>query len=160
MWIDLDDPTQDELKHLADELGLHHLAVEDALDPHQRDKYVHYDQHVFLVAHGVELDVDAAELRTTELDVFIGDAVAGDRAPRRRRPHRARRRSAGTRPGASPAASVGVVVYALLDIVVDGYFDTIDRFEAFYDDAADQVFGEHPIEPQSGTGSGSRCAGR
>ena len=43
--------------------------------------------------------------------------------------------------------SIGVAVYSLLDVIVDGYFDTIDRFEAFYDEAADQVFGEHPIEP-------------
>ena len=35
----------------------------------------------------------------------------------------------------------------MLDVVVDGYFDTIDRFERYYDDAADQVFGESPIEP-------------
>ena len=50
------------------------------------------------------------------------------------------RRFAGTR--------LGVAVYSLLDVVVDGYFETIDRFEEFYDDAADQVFGEQPIEPQ------------
>lgn len=31
--------------------------------------------------------------------------------------------------------------------VVDGYFDTIDRFESFYDGVADQIFGENPIEP-------------
>src|SRR5829696_7378009 len=73
VWVDLGDPSKADLVLLAEELGLHHLAVEDALDPHQRDKYVHYEQHVFLVAHGVSLDVDAAELRMVELDVFIGD---------------------------------------------------------------------------------------
>ncbi len=148
MWIDIDGPTAVQLDQLAEELGLHQLAIEDALDPHQRDKYVHYEGHVFLVAHGVSLDVDAAELRTTEIDVFIGEhwlvtvhhgsealieqiAVRWDKA----------RQIAAT--------SVGVAVYALLDVVVDGYFDTIDRFEAFYDDAADQVFGESPIEPSA-----------
>jgi magnesium transporter len=49
------------------------------------------------------------------------------------------RQLAGTSPGS--------VVYALLDVVVDGYFDAIDRFEQYYDDVADQVFGESPIEP-------------
>ena len=48
-------------------------SVEDALDPHQRDKYVHYERHVFLVCHAIELDVERAELRTIELNVFIGD---------------------------------------------------------------------------------------
>ena len=147
VWVDLDDPTKDDLLRLAGELGLHHLAVEDALDPHQRDKYVHYERHVFLVAHEATLDVDAAELRTTELDVFIGDEWlvtvhrgAADLIDRVARRWDKARRFAGTR--------LGVLVYSMLDVVVDGYFETIDRFEAFYDDAADQVFGEQPIEPQ------------
>ena len=147
VWVDIEDPTKDELVQLAAELGLHHLAVEDALDPHQRDKYVHYEHHVFLVAHVVELDVDAAELRTTELDVFIGDRWivtvhhgAGDLIDRVAERWDKARRLAGTR--------LGVAVYSLLDVIVDGYFETIDRFEEFYDDAADQVFGEQPIEPQ------------
>ena len=146
VWIDLDDPLPKDLETLADELGLHPLSVEDALDPHQRDKYVHYEHHVFLVCHAIELDVGRAELHTVELNVFIGGdwvvtvhrghtelmdqvAVRWERA----------RQLAGT--------SVGSVVYALLDVVVDGYFDAIDRFERYYDDVADQVFGESPIEP-------------
>ena len=146
VWVDLDDPTKDELSELATELGLHHLAVEDALDPHQRDKYVHYERHVFLVAHAVELDVADAGLRTIELDVFIGDRWlvtvrrGGARWMERivERWEKARR-FAGCR--------VGVAVYAILDVVVDGYFTTIDAFEEFYDRVAEQVFGEEPIEP-------------
>ena len=48
-----------------------------------------------------------------------------------------------------PATRVGVAIYSILDVIVDGYFDTIDRFEEFYDDAADRVFGESPIEPKA-----------
>src|SRR5262249_31540123 len=73
VWVDIDEPSPDDLHRLADELQLHVLSVEDALDPHQRDKYVHYDHHVFLVAHAVALDIDEAVLSTSELDVFIGD---------------------------------------------------------------------------------------
>jgi magnesium transporter len=148
VWIDIDEPSPDDLRRLADELGLHPLSVDDALDPHQRDKYVHYDRHVFLVAHGVELDVDAAELPTVELDVFIaerwlvtvrrgGDELIEEILARWQKA----RRLIGTQ--------VGAAVYAILDVVVDGYFDAIDRFEAFYDDAADHVFGESPIEPKA-----------
>ena len=146
VWIDLDDPSKEDLVRVAEELGLHHLAVEDALDPHQRDKYVHYERHVFLVAHAVTLDVDAAELRTIELDVFIGEhwmvtshRGAGELITSVVQRWEKARRFAG--------CSLAVALYSLLDVIVDGYFDTIDRFEAFYDDAADQVFGERPIEP-------------
>ena len=50
-----------DLQLLADELGLHQLSVEDALDEHQRDKYVHFERHVFLACHAVELDVERAD---------------------------------------------------------------------------------------------------
>jgi magnesium transporter len=146
MWIDIDRPDPRDLQLLAEELGLHPLSVEDALDPHQRDKYVHYERHVFLVCHAIELDVERAELRTIELNVFIGDTwlvtvhrghggLMGRVAARWERA----RQLAGT--------SVGSVMYAMLDVIVDGYFDAIDRFEHYYDDVADQVFGESPIEP-------------
>src|SRR5690242_13453096 len=71
VWIDLDDPDPADLDRLAGELGLHHLAVEDAVGPHQRDKYVHYRDHRFLVAHSAELG-DSMDLHVTEFDLFIG----------------------------------------------------------------------------------------
>jgi magnesium transporter len=148
VWVDIDEPMPEDLGRLADELGLHPLSVEDALDPHQRDKYVHYDRHVVLVAHAVSLDVEKAELAAIELDVFIGERWlvtvrhGGDELMDgiRSRWHKARR-LAGNR--------VGVAVYSILDVVADGYFDTIDEFERFYDDAADKIFGESPIEPKA-----------
>ena len=38
VWVDLCGPSLAQLHELADELGLHELAVEDALGPHQRPK--------------------------------------------------------------------------------------------------------------------------
>ncbi len=146
VWIDMDDPDPTDLRRLAAELGLHHLSVEDALDPHQRDKYVHFEHHVFLVCHAIELDVEKAELLTTEIDTFIGERWIVT-------VHRGRndlveqvnerwdhKRQLGGR-------GVGFVLYALLSVVSDGYFDAIDQLEAYYDEAADRVFGESPIEP-------------
>ena len=148
VWIDLDDPTAEQMQHLADELGLHHLSVEDALDQHQRDKYVHYEHHVFLVCHAIELDVEDAVLRTDELSVFAGERWLVT-------VHRGRGdlvEACVSRWGRSRelgAHGVGFAMYALLDVVVDGYFETIDRFETFYDDVADRVFAETPIEPHA-----------
>ncbi len=146
VWVDLDDPSPDDLTMLAGELGLHQLSVEDALESHQRDKYVHYDHHVFLVCHAIALDVEHAELDVVELDVFIGarwlvtvhrnGRSVMDRVAAR---WEQVRRSAGE--------SVGFAVYALLDIVVDGYFNTLDAFERYYDNASDRVFSEATIEP-------------
>lgn len=146
VWIDLEDPAPGDLKLLAAELGLHQLSVEDAMESHQRDKYVHYDRHVFLVCHDLVLDVEEAELTSVELDVFIGDRwlVTVHRGGEDVMERVGRRWQNVRKTGGE---SVGFAVYALLDVVVDGYFTALDRFEQFYDAAADQIFGEMTIEP-------------
>ncbi|MGI9029758.1 MAG: magnesium transporter CorA family protein [Ilumatobacteraceae bacterium] len=143
VWIDLDDPSPDDLTLLAAELGLHQLSVEDALESHQR---VHYEHHVFLVCHAIAVDIEAVELDVVELDVFIGnrwfvttrrggDAVM-DRVAQR---WEQVRRTGGE--------TVGFAIYALLDVVVDDYFATLDALEKYYHDASDRVFNEATIEP-------------
>ena len=146
LWIDLDSPNRHDLQVLADELGLHQLSVEDALDEHQRDKYVHFERHVFLACHAVELDVEKAALTTMEIDVFVGDRwlvttnhAEAELIDRIRRRWEQVRQTGGE--------DTGFAMYALLDVVVDGYFSTLDKFERFYDDVADRVFAESPIEP-------------
>ena len=145
LWVDLEDPSPDDMNLLAGELGLHHLAVEDALERHQRDKYVHYDDHLFLVCHSVELDIDRSALNTNEIDVFIGDrwlvTVHNGRLDLLDRVARRWDREKLSHLG------VGLLVYGLLDELLDGYSDVIDAFEEYYDGMADRVFGDDPIEP-------------
>ena len=131
---------------LAAELGLHHLAVEDALERHQRDKYVHYDDHLFLVCHAVQLDVEPAELRTDEVDAFIGDRWFVT-VHKGQRDLLERACARWTRGHELAKHGVGFLVYGLLDVVLDGYSDTIDDFEQYYDEKADRVFGDEPLEP-------------
>src|SRR5262245_994450 len=71
VWVDLCVPSLDELHELADELGLHPLAVEDAMEPHQRSKLDQYATHSFLSCQNVEVDVDEGRLIKSEIDTFI-----------------------------------------------------------------------------------------
>ena len=71
VWVDFCGPSIDQLHELADELGLHELAVEDALSQHQRPKLDHYESHLFLSAHAVRVDTENSELDETEIDAFI-----------------------------------------------------------------------------------------
>jgi magnesium transporter len=146
LWIDLDDPAAADMDVLAVELGLHHLAVEDALERHQRDKYVHYDDHLFLVCHAVALDVEQAELSTNEVDVFIGERwlVTVHRGQRELLDRACAR---WTKAHELMHHGVGFLVYGLLDVVLDGYSDVIEGFDGYYDRMADLVFGDDPIEP-------------
>jgi magnesium transporter len=48
-WIGLYRPTDDEVRSVADEFTLHHLAIEDALKGHQRAKIERFADTLFLV---------------------------------------------------------------------------------------------------------------
>ena len=71
VWVDLCVPSSEQFDDLAAELGLHELAVEDALGPHQRPKLDRYTTHLFLSSQAVRVDVDDGSLEETEVDAFV-----------------------------------------------------------------------------------------
>src|SRR5436190_9898463 len=71
VWVDFCGPTKEQLDDLACELGLHELAVEDALGPHQRPKLDHYESHQFLSCHAVKVDTERGVFHSFEIDAFI-----------------------------------------------------------------------------------------
>ncbi len=146
VWVDLCRPSERQLTQLAEELGLHELAIEDALEPNRRPKLDRYESHVFLSARAVQADADAGELREAELGVFAGDrwlvTVRQDESfdmsavvERWGRSH--------------PLTAEGVtfLMHCLLDVVVDGYFDALEVFDRYYDEVSDGIFSEQPVEP-------------
>jgi magnesium transporter len=146
VWVDFLQPSKDELHELAGELGLHELAVEDALEPHQRPKLDHYTSHRFLSCHAVRIDEAQGELTKTEIDTFIQkrwlitvrkeDGFAMDPVLER-----------WDRSGELTKYGVSFMLYVLLDIVVDGYFDAVQVFDDFYDRISESIFSEQPLEP-------------
>jgi magnesium transporter len=70
LWIGLHNPSPDELAAFAGPLDLHPLAVEDALEAHQRPKAEKYANHVFMSIRTVEYADDNIE--TSEINMFLG----------------------------------------------------------------------------------------
>jgi len=146
VWVDLCGPTKQELHELADELGFHELAVEDALSQQQRPKLDHYESHLFLSAYSVRLDPETRELDETEINAFIAQrwfitVRKNERfsmEPVLQRWDRS-----------NDLATFGVpfLLYGLLDIVVDEYFDAVQAFDDYYDEVSDGIFSEHPLDP-------------
>jgi magnesium transporter len=146
VWVDLIEPTAEELAELAEELGLHELAVEDAMGPRQRPKLDRYPTHLFLTAYQVSLDLEGARLRETEVSVFFSDrwlitVRKDDGLPIDRVKARWDRSPGLMRHG------VGFLLYGLLDVIVDGYFDVLSEFDEFYEGVSDDIFAERPLEP-------------
>ncbi len=145
VWVDFCGPSADDLHELAEELGLHELAIEDSLEAHQRPKLDHYATHKFLVCHAVRLD-DDGDLAVAEIDAFINDRWLV--TVRKNTDFEiASVLTRWDRSGDLASHGVGFLLYGLLDVVVDGYFDTVQRFDEFYDVISEGIFSDKPIPP-------------
>jgi magnesium transporter len=141
LWIDLTQPSHDELTLVADEFGLHPLAVEDATKHNQRPKIEEYDGFYFMVVFAIDaVDVTTAVTRAEpvrsltlpsswftlhEVDLFVGERflITVHREPLsfvEQALERWRHNSRAIHEG------MGVLVYTLLDGIVDAYFPILD----------------------------------
>jgi len=70
LWIGIGNPTSDEMHRVAAALQLHPLAVEDALEAHQRPKVEQYEDHLFMSIRTVTYSDD--DITTHEVNIFLG----------------------------------------------------------------------------------------
>jgi magnesium transporter len=72
LWVDLDDPTDDERKLVLENVfQFHPLAIEDCVTPTSLPKIEDYEDYLFIVIHAIDL-TQAEHFTTTELDLFLG----------------------------------------------------------------------------------------
>jgi magnesium transporter len=69
LWIELQTPNSELLTQLGDELGLHELALEDALTTHQRPKLEEYGDYLFISSKTAAL-IDE-HIHLDEMHLFI-----------------------------------------------------------------------------------------
>ena len=138
LWLDLTAPEPDELELITREFGLHPLAVEDAGKGNQRPKIDEYDTFYFMVVFAIDQIMEEREenqgpaapqgtgrFRIQEVNLFIGDRflITVHREPLpflEQLTGRWRQNSQAIQEG------IGVLVYTLLDGIVDAYFPVLD----------------------------------
>jgi magnesium transporter len=68
-WLDLKDPSDDDLNALQEIFGFHPLTIEDTREFGQRPKLESYGEYVFVVFYGARAEGDRVGL--TELHLFL-----------------------------------------------------------------------------------------
>ena len=143
IWFDLCRPSAQDLDAISEELGLHPLAVEDAINEHQRPKLDRYKSHMFVTAYAVALDARSGTLQTCEVDAFI--------TPRAlvtvRKDDRFDIDEVVARWDQSPdLAKFGVafLLYGLLDYVVDTHFEAVQSLDSEIEALEDRLFEDQP----------------
>jgi magnesium transporter len=142
-WIGLYRPAEDQVLAVAEQFGLHELAVEDAIVAHQRPKLERYGDTLFVVLRAARYIDETEQVDFGELHVFVGPgfvltvrhAEAPDLAVVR---HRMEADRDLLRLG--PEA----VLYAVLDAVVDGYAPVVAGLQNDIDEIETEVFSLDP----------------
>jgi magnesium transporter len=142
VWLDVADPTDEELHLIGKEFSLHPLSIEDTHNRNQRPKLEVFPNYFFVAMHGMSVD-SSNQLVDSEIHAFAGHRflvtlrydppfdITGVLKRWDRQPEL-------TNEGG------GFLLYALLDEVVDGYFDVIERFQDIGEDIEDRVFADKP----------------
>ncbi len=141
VWVGLHEPDAEELAAVAGAFSLHPLAVEDAVNAHQRPKLERYEDSLFLVLKTLwYVDEDDA-VETGEINLFVGsDFVISVRhgeggALRQARVDLEARQ-------AVLAHGPSAVVYAVCDQVVDDYERVTESLVEDVDEVELSVFSE------------------
>jgi magnesium transporter len=143
VWLDLLLPTREDLAVVTDELGLHPLAIDDALNEHQRPKLDRYEDHAFLSAYTVFIDEKTAELTTGEVAAFITDrALVTVRKSTQIDVAAVLERWDATRDHAD--SGVGYLLHGLIDLLVDRHFEAVQVLDDHIERLEDVLFDQAP----------------
>lgn len=160
VWVDIRDPDHARLAELATELTLDPMAVEDAVSHGERAKTTRYATHTFITAYAVDLRpepspggaADQQDLRVARVSAFVlpnamitirnGDGFDIDPVVQRWEDN-----------ADLLKYGVGALVHGLLDVIVDGHFEAVQRLddavEAIEDDLFDERAGGHQVQHQT-----------
>jgi len=138
IWLDVEAPSKEEIQQLATTFKIHPLAVEDITKAHQRAKIDIYDDFYFLVFFDIDYIEEGNLLDEHELAIVVGkdflltihqepiEEIA-EVATRFRRNAKEIERG------------LGVLLYSLLDTIVDHYFPVLDQIGERIEELETQV---------------------
>ena len=168
LWLDIEDPTQEDTKLLRDVFGFHPLAVEDAIRAHERPKVDAYGfvtprlaespgeplaeeqeiepgeplgtgRYYFVVFYAAAYDSDEEHITIQAINLFIGSHYLVT-VHNGPSPHIGETLARWQAPNGPLRHRVGALVYALLDALVDDYFPITDQIADRIDDLEGAIF--------------------
>jgi len=138
IWVELKSPDRGTITRLGQELGLHALALEDAISTHQRPKLEEYDGHMFIAVRTAQLWENRLELGETHL--FVGRnyvvAIRHDSGSGYQRVSDRLQRLPNGHKAATPYA-----LYLVLDLIVDQFRPVIEGMQERFHSLESQLMG-------------------
>jgi magnesium transporter len=148
LWVDVIAPSGDDLDLIEEEFGFHNLAIEDASLIHERPKVDQYDAFLLIIFYAMSHDESVSGISLQQLSIFAGAnfvvTLHGAELPileaisdRWQLNHDRIKNHAA-----------GLLVYSILDALVDEYLPVADRISDRIDQIEESIFGRFDATAQ------------
>lgn len=137
IWLGLLEPSDEILRKVQSEFGLHELAIEDAHAAHQRPKLEEYGEILFLVLQTAQLFEGSVTLGETQ--VFVGRQFVITVRHGPSLSYRKVRERCESSPS-NLAQGPGFALYGIMDFVVDNYAPILDALHERFDQLEAEIF--------------------
>jgi magnesium transporter len=146
-WVNIERPTEEETKYLAENYPFHTLDLDDCLSKIQMPKIDEYEDYFFMVFHFPVFNLQARVTTPSQVSVFVGEDYLitlhqGDLKPlvslfrACETNEKIREESMGRSPG--------YLLYLILDRLVNYCLPILFKIGDNIEEVEDRIFGENP----------------
>ena len=150
VWVDLESPSEEDLQRLGQIAGLDEEALEDCLQGEQHPRVDEFESHVFLVLYGLHGLKEQEDVDPHKLAAFCGGRFLITVVRQPLLSVRQVRARCGRHPETLLARGVDVVLFEIIDTIVDNYLKVADRYEDRLEELEERSFqmdvGEEVLE--------------
>src|SRR3972149_5198559 len=159
-WVNIEKPTEKEMKYLEETFHFHPLALDDCLSRKQIPKLDTYAGYIFFVFHYPMYDKATRIASKRQWSAFIGENFLVTISSGELKTLTALFKECQTNEETCKeifSGGSGFLLYRILDRSVDSYFPVLDKILSLMEDVEDTVFDEE-IEAAKGISVLRRCA--
>lgn len=139
VWVEIENPTKDDLEFAKDIFSLHPLTVEDCVNTNARPKIDQFPSYLFLILHAAGINRSTLKINTLELNICVGKnfllTVHMDPIPSLKTAWERSEKNV-----AIMASGSDNLLYQVCDSLVDNYFPLIDMLDTKIDKIESEVF--------------------
>lgn len=147
LWLNLEPAEKGQLEAAGRSLGLHALALEDAVHAHQRPKFEDHGRHYFLVLPALEV---GESLVVRQISLFFAKGLVMSVAPAAAPGFAAAaERLQEGRAGLRELGADGLL-HNLIDGVVDAYMPALEHFDERFGQLEEQISARRPQSASAG----------
>lgn len=137
VWLGMHEPEIQLLRKVQEEFGLHELAIEDALNAHQRPKLETYGDSLFIVVDTAQLVND--EVKFGETHLFVGKNFIVTIRHGSSISYATVRQKCETAPQRL-AMGPGYALYSVIDFIVDNYQPVAAQLQLRFQELEQEIF--------------------